>query len=186
MTHRAFPAIASYLLSLCLLSIGASVANAQIVCPQPLAPAVPPAPPAPALPAVDQNHIFCGEVNGGAAGGFHSRPNTLNPATITILPATNTTIPAWAAAGIYNLNNFNITSGGVTANKAISTMFPDNCNQANVLAAIRHAAVNGAFIGGQFIGPSGPSCQAGAPAAPFNILVVFNGAGTVRTAYPHQ
>jgi len=186
MTRSSFSAVKPLLLSLCLLSIGAPIASAQIACPQPLAPAVPAAPPAPALPAVDQNHIFCGEVNGGGAGGFHSRPGGLNPATITILPATNILVPPWAAAGIYNLNNFNITSGGVTANKPVSTMFPNACTQANVLAAIRNAAVNGAMVGGQFIGPSGPSCGAGAPAAPFNILVVFNAAGTVRTAYPHQ
>ncbi len=179
MTRSSFSAVKPLLLSLCLLSIGAPVANAQIACPQPLARAVPAAPPAPAVPPIDQNHIFCGDVGpGGNAGGFHSRPGGVNPATIGILPGTNITIPPGAAAGVYNLNNFNITDAvnGMTANKAVSTMFPNTCSQANVVAAIRHAFLNG--------GNSGPTCGAGGPGgAPFNILVVVN-AGVIRTAYP--
>ena len=169
MTRSAFKPL---LLPLCLLSIGASVANAQIACPQPLAPAVG------GVPAIDQTHIFCGDVGpAGNAGGFHSRPGGVNPATIGILPGTNITPGPYPTT--YNLNNFNITDAvtGVTALKAVSTMFPDACNQANVVAAIRYAHLNG--------GNSGPSCGVGGPGgAPFHILVVVNGAGIIRTAYP--
>jgi hypothetical protein len=158
---------------------------------------------------IDQNHIFCGDVIPGPpniAGGFHSRPGGLNPVTIAPPappPGTGIVIPPGAPAGIYRLTNFNITAhppvpmppapppppppppGPSTGLKAFSTMFPDACTQPNVLAAIQNAVANGAWAGGNFVGPSGPTCQAGAPPASFNILVVFNAAGQVRTAYPN-
>ena len=163
------------LLSLCLLSIGASIANA---CPLAPAPAIPGGPGV-GVPAIDRTHIFCGDVGpAGNAGGFHSRPGGVNPATITILPGTNITIPPGAAAGVYNLNNCNSTDAvtGAVALKAVSTMFPDACSQAQVIAAIQHAYLNA--------GNSGPTCGAGGPGgAPFNINVIVIG-GVIRTAYP--
>ena len=68
--------------------------------------------------------------------------------------------------------------------KAFSTMFPDACSQANVLAAIRHALANGVVAGLQFNGLSGPTCQAGAPPASFNVRGFLDAAGTIVTAYP--
>lgn len=136
-------------------------------------------------PVVQNQHIFCGEVSGNPlrAKGFHSRPNGLNPNTITILPGTTITVPPGAPAGIYNLNQFNITENGQTRTKAISTMFPDACSQANVVAAIQHAAA-GAAPNAQFHGTSGNACQAGNPAAPFNIVGFTDAYGQVRTAWP--
>ncbi|HVJ33360.1 MAG TPA: EndoU domain-containing protein [Terriglobia bacterium] len=160
------------LLGLTMFTHGAA---AQVACPQANSGGA---------PVVHNQHIFCGEINGaGRATGFHSRPGGVNPATVTNTPAP---VPR-APAGVYNLSNFNITQGGVTAQKAISTMFPDACSQANVIAAIQNA-VNNATAGGhgagQFQGPSGASCQAGAPLASFVITGYLDGHGEVITAWP--
>lgn len=159
-----------------ILSAGLTTASAQLPCPQA---------PSPGPPIVNSQHIFCGEINAaGNATGFHSRPGGLNPNTIGVTPATNTSIPAGAPLGIHRLNNFTITQAGVTAVKAFSTMFPDACNQAAVLAAIRHALATGVVAGLQFNGVSGPTCQAGVPPANFNIRGFLNAAGTIVTAFP--
>lgn len=91
---------------------------------------------------------------------------------------------AGAPRGIYRLMNFNITQNGITRVKPISTMFPDACSQAAVLAAIRNAAA-GAGPGQQFHGKSGAACQAGDPPAPFNIVGLTNANGEILTAYPN-
>jgi hypothetical protein len=139
-------------------------------------------------PVVQQQHIFCGEVSGNPlrAKGFHSRPGGVNPGTITILPQTTITYPAGAPAGIYNLNRFNITEHGNTRTKAISTMFPNACNQAAVVAAIQNAVNHGVIDqdGRGFHGPSGATCQAGNPLASFNIIGFMDANGQVRTAWP--
>ena len=130
MTRNSFPVAKSLVVSLCFLSAGLTTASAQVLCPQnnSAGPIV-----------VRNNHIFCGEVNAGVAGGYHSRPGGVNPVnTIGLLPGTNTNVPAGAPAGIYRLNNFNIINPatGAVAVKAFSTMFPDVCTMANVVAAI--------------------------------------------------
>jgi hypothetical protein len=135
-------------------------------------------------------HIFCGEVNAlGLATGFHSRPGGLDPNSITIVGGTTITYPAGAPNGIYQLNQFNITQGPATNTKPVSTMFPDACAAADVLAAITNAQTNGAaLVGGGFHGPSGASCQAGAPLAPFDIkYYTADGlvTGAITTAYPN-
>jgi hypothetical protein len=83
-------------------------------------------------------------------------------------------------AGIYRLFNFTITQNGLTSVKAVSTMFPDHCSQASVLAAIRHAAA-GAAVFGQFVGPSGPACTG----VQFDIRGVINANGDIATAFPN-
>lgn len=149
-------------------------AVAQVTCPQ--------ANSTIGTPVVHNQHIFCGEVSSGKGKGFHSRPGGLNPASVA-----NTGTPAaivGAPTGIYNLRNFNITQGGVTRTKAISTMYPDACAQADVLAAIRNAVATGIRgANGQFTGSSGTHCQAGG--APFNIIGYLDGAGEVITAWPN-
>lgn len=159
------------LLGLTMFTHGAA---AQVACPQANSGGA---------PVVHNQHIFCGEVAGGRAKGFHSRPGGVNPASVTNTPAP---VPR-APSGVYNLSNFNITQGGATAQKALSTMFPDACSQANVIAAIQNA-VNNATVGGhgagQFQGPSGASCQAGAPAASFVITGYLDANGEVITAWP--
>ena len=147
-------------------------ASAQLACPQ--ANSAGP-------PVVNSQHFFCGEINAQRqATGFHSRPGGHNPATVTGTGAPQPVGPA----GIYNLTFFNITQGGNTAAKAISTMFPDACTQADVLAAIRNALANGVVADLQFTGPSGHHCQAGVPLASFNIKGSVDDAGRIVTAYP--
>ncbi|WP_194791862.1 EndoU domain-containing protein [Pseudomonas sp. UFMG81] len=139
-------------------------------------------------PAVDQQHVFCGEVSGGAAKGLHSRPGGTMPNSAAVIPGTTTvTTTAQMPTGIYALNRFNITQGGQTREKTISTMFPDNCTQANVVAAIQNAYNNRTSLNGtRFTGPSGASCGAGTPAASFDIVGYLDAVGgtVIRTAYP--
>lgn len=170
--------------SVCLLSAGATAASAQINCFN-MGNSVGP-------PIVHDPHILCGEINAnGRAVGFHSRPGGINPvinpggggAVLQIIAGGNITVPAGAPAGIYRLNNFTITRNGVAAVKNFSTMFPDACNAAAVLAAIRNAAI-GANPGQQFNGQSGAGCQAGNPPAPFNIQGYTNANGDILTGYP--
>jgi|HubBroStandDraft_1064217.scaffolds.fasta_scaffold00055_24 hypothetical protein len=155
-----------------------SPAAAQVPCPQVDAGGNPVRP--------DQ-HIFCGDINGaGGATGYHSRPGGLDPVSITILAGTNVTVPAGAPAGIYRLNQFNITQGAATGLKPFSTMFPDACAAADVLAAIANANLNRVAVPtGGFHGPSGANCQAGAPLGPFDIKFFVNAAGAITTAYPN-
>jgi hypothetical protein len=170
---RAFLTAETVLL-LCTLMIAATTASAQISCPQPYSPGP---------PTVQGQRVFCGEVRADLrAVGFHSRPAGANPNSVTNVSAP-LAIPG-APAGIYRLVNFNITENGVTRVKALSTMFPDACSQAAVLAAIRNAA-KGAAPSGQFRGTSGSACQAGNPPAPFNIVGFTNANGDVMTAYPN-
>jgi hypothetical protein len=150
----------------------ATSASAQVACPQP---------PDPGPPALNNQHVFCGQINArGNATGFHSRPGGINPNSVG-----NTGAPMPAGpVGIYRLHDITITENGVTAVKALSTMFPDHCDQAAVLAAIRNAAASGQ-PGAEFNGLSGPSCQAGNPPGDFNIRGFKNAAGDIITGYPN-
>ena len=168
--------------SLCLLAAGATAASAQVQCW--MAPSVGP-------PIVDDAHILCGVINAaGLARGFHSRPGGVNPVGPggAAIIGNGAVVPAAAGAplGIYRLTGFTITQGGVTNVKLPhSTMFPDACSAASVLAAVRHA-VAGAAPGGAFNGQNGPppACQAGNPGGQFNITGFTNGNGDVLTAHP--
>lgn len=161
--------------SLAFTLVPMASAQAAVQCPQPNSGGA---------PAVNQQHVFCGEVANNRAKGFHSRPAGQLPATVAFTAATTNT--PQGPAGIYVLRSFNITQHGVTATKSISTMFPDSCSQANVVAAIQNAYNNRtALNGNEFRGPSGASCQAGTPAASFNIVGYMDATGTVvTTAYP--
>lgn len=187
MTYQPVAIAARLAASACLLLSGASGASAQLNCWMANSPGP---------PIVRDAHIFCGEINAaGNAVGFHSRPGGVNPvhipagggAPVAIIggPAVVGPAGAGAPAGIYRLNNFTITQGGVTAVKVLSTMFPDACTQASVLAAIRNAAA-GAAPGGAFNGVSGaaPNCTA-TGGVPFNITGFTNAAGNILTAYPN-
>jgi hypothetical protein len=172
------PALAGLIVAAGLFA--GSPAAAQIVCPV----AADPGP-----PVLNAQHIFCGETNGGVARGFHSRPGGLAPAGVAggvLGPRPG------APAGIQQLVGFTI--GGLP--KALSTLFPDNCTQANVVAAVRNvyntggagaaAAALAARTGGNasFTGFSGATCRAGVPLADFRIRVVVTPAGQILTAYP--
>jgi hypothetical protein len=160
-------------LSFGLLLVAATTASAQIACPQGNDPS---------RPAVSSQNIFCGEIDEvGSAFGFHSRPGGHNPDSVN---STGAPITAGMPAGIYRLEHFNIVQRGTTRVKEVSTMFPDACDQAAVLAAIRNAA-GGAQPGQKFNGVSGPTCQAGNPAASFNITGFMNMMGEITVAYPN-
>ena len=164
----------SLMVSFCFLMAGPTIAAAEVRCPQRNSGGT---------PIVYNNHIFCGDVKDGVAGGFHSRPHEENPKTIT--NTDNKTIPRNAPAGIYDLNKFTITdSRGDTAEKPKSTMFPDDCEMPDVVAAIQNAA-SGGRPGSVFTGSSGRFCQAGDPKAPFEILVTLGDDGQVVSAYPN-
>jgi hypothetical protein len=174
--------------TLCLMMACATGASAQINnCWMPVSPGP---------PAVNDAHIFCGEIRQNAAGvfravGFHSRPNGINPLTaagpgVPIITNDNNVNlhPPGAPAGIYKIIQFDITQAGVTRTKAQSTMFPDACGMAAVLAAIRNAA-GAAPLGAnaQFHGMSGPGCLAGG--AQFNIVGFTDANGVIDSAYPN-
>ncbi|MDA8231473.1 MAG: EndoU domain-containing protein [Magnetospirillum sp.] len=133
-------------------------------------------------PVVNNQHIFCGEINGkGRATGFHSRPGGIDPEPVSGI---GDPVPK-GPAGIYNLYDFYITQDGATGKKAISTMFPDTCTKDNVLAAIRNARENGQVRGREFTGPSGDYCKAGKPPKPFEIKGFLDDDGDIVTAYPN-
>ncbi|WP_085905486.1 EndoU domain-containing protein [Kiloniella majae] len=128
---------------------------------------------------VNRKHIFCGEVKKKKAKGFHSRPGGDNPETVDTSTAGITQYRVVVdgvevATGLYNLTNFDITDNGVTAVKAISTMFPDHCSYNDVLTAIANAS-NG--------DDSGPTCRT-LQGADFPIQVYYLGDGRINTAFP--
>jgi len=164
------------------IALAPVVAQAQVVCPRPGGMRYDGNG---AAPVVDTQHIFCGEVPApGQAQGFHSRPAGQNPASIT-----NTGAPQAVAAapGVYKLSGFTITQGANNGIKNLTTMFPDGCSYANVIAAIQNAYNNPTTQNGnQFTGPSGASCQT-TTGASFNIIgFTANGPPFhIRTAYPN-
>jgi hypothetical protein len=189
MTYRPVSSVAPIAASICLLLAGTTGASAQIQCW--MGPSAGP-------PIVDDPHIFCGQIRQRANGtfyatGFHSRPGGNNPVTAAgaaiIGGGAVVAAAAGAPPGIYRFTNFNITQGGVARNKALSTMFPDACNQASVLVAIRNAVAAAIAAGhvppGQFNAQSGGggACTAGG-GAQFNITGFTNANGDVLTAYP--
>lgn len=139
--------------------------------------------PSSGTPRVETRHIFCGEINRrGLAVGFHSRPRGRNPPTVS-----GTGAPRSVAGhpGLYNLIRFQISEGGQTGTKGISTMYPDKCSAADVVAAIQHAYNNGQHNEERFTGPSGPSCT-DADGRPFPIAGFTGRRGGlhIRTGYP--
>lgn len=84
-----------------------------------------------------------------AATGFHSRPGGENPPTVN---DTGKEEPVAGHPGIYHLREFRITQGRRSAIKGISTLYPDNCSRANVVAAVRNAFATGRRDGEAFTG----------------------------------
>jgi hypothetical protein len=136
-------------------------------------------------PPVNAQHIFCGEVRrDGRAVGFHSRPAGLNPPTVT---RTEQVRPDPRRPGVYTLMRFRITEHGRSGEKGLSTMFPDHCDTADVIAAIQHAFRTGIREEQSFSGASGPSCMDSA-GKPFRIQGFTrrqDGRVVIVTAYPN-
>lgn len=134
-------------------------------------------------PQVELRHIFCGEINRRSlAVGFHSRPNGVNPASVS---GTGEPRPIRAYPGLYNLTRFQITQDGQTETKGISTFYPDKCSAGDVIAAIQYAYTHGRRGGAKFSGLSGPSCTDD-NGKPFPITGFSGGRGgeRIRTGYP--
>lgn len=144
-----------------------------------------PAPLSAGTPPVKGQHVFCGEVRrDGKATGFHSRPGGVNPASVS---GTDDVRPDPRRPGIYTLFRFRISEHGQTAVKTISTMFPDHCDEAGVIAAIQNAYRTGTREDRSFSGLSGPSCEDG-NGNPFRIqgfTGTYNGRMVIITAYPN-
>ena len=135
-------------------------------------------------PPVRGQHIFCGEVRrDGRAVGFHSRPGGHNPAGVS---DTGDRRPDPRRPGIYSLFGFRITEDGRTGTKALSTMFPDHCDPAQVLAAIRHAWRTGTRGDAGFNGLSGDACttEDGRPFRIEGFTANQGGRMVIVTAYP--
>jgi hypothetical protein len=85
-------------------------------------------------PAVNQQHVFCGEWNKrkNRAAGFHSRPAGENPATVGALKITQQPNDK----GLYGVR---WSYAGQPDREKFSSMFPDSCNQNQVLKSIVYA-----------------------------------------------
>ena len=87
-------------------------------------------------PPINADHVFCGEINNGAKG-FHSRPGGLNPATVASFVVTQQP----NGNGIYGGTVTLVNPNGNNPSK-FSTIFPDNCTQAEVEQSVLYAHGN--------------------------------------------
>ncbi len=164
------------LAAVALCAAAALPARAQISCPQGMSAGSPP---------VRGQHIFCGEINrSGKAVGFHSRPGGKNPDSVG---NTRDVQPDRRRPGLYTLRRFDITQHGQTRQKTISTMYPDKCSEADVIAAIQHAYNTGTRESGSFTGQSGDRCtdDSGRPFRIQGFTGTMNGQTVIITGYPN-
>ena len=96
---------------------------------------------------INRKHVFCGEVSGKRAKGFHSRPKGQNPSTVDTVGADIVQHRVVVdedgdeePTGLYNLRDFYITQNGQRRRKSVSTMYPDTCSYNNVMTAIANAS----------------------------------------------
>ncbi|NIY75782.1 EndoU domain-containing protein [Thalassospira sp. HF15] len=119
--------------------LGNASVQAQVVCPaKPHWSAT--------TPPINIDHVFCGEVDGNRAKGFHSRPGGINPASVADVKITQEP----NASGVFGATVTLVNPHGANPSK-FSTMFPDSCSQAEVEKSILHAFDNPV------------ACPAGAP-----------------------
>lgn len=86
---------------------------------------------------LNQYHIFCGEWHNNRPKGFHSRPEGINPATVS-----HFIVQSQAnAAGIYT-GRWSHQSN--PSKNKFSSMFPDNCTITQILNSISHATATSA------------------------------------------
>ena len=82
---------------------------------------------------INHTHIFCGELNRrGRLVGFHSRPDGQNPSTVQQFNITRRLTRQGIYAGRW-------TYSDNPQEDKFSTMFPDHCDQQQVLHSIAHA-----------------------------------------------
>jgi hypothetical protein len=124
-------------------------------------------------PAVNQSHIFMGEINRrGKAVGFHSRPGGNDPEgarLVRIIDAPN-------QAGVYT-GEVEILDDNGRWKKKRSTLYPDRLSREEVIAAVLHAwKERESLQHGKFRGPSGEG---------FTIEgYLLQPGGRINTAYP--
>jgi hypothetical protein len=85
-------------------------------------------------PPINQQHVFCGEWNKrkNRPAGFHSRPASENPVTVGKLKITQQP----NAKGLYGVR---WSFAGHPDRDKFSSMFPDTCNQDQILKSIVYA-----------------------------------------------
>jgi hypothetical protein len=139
-------------------------------------------------PPINQTHIFCGEWSNNKPKGFHSRPGGQTPATVGHFVVTQQP----NAKGIYG-GNWQY-AGHAQPSKA-STMYPDSCTQAQVLASVNYAVqhrVAHCPHGAPGWAQCGPNAPNGGGAAyceavdhtNFTIAFARLGNGNLNTAFP--
>ena len=86
-------------------------------------------------PPINQQHVFCGEWNKrkNRPAGFHSRPDGETPATVGTLKITQQP----NAKGLYGVR---WSYAGHPEREKFSSIFPDTCNQDQILKSIAYAA----------------------------------------------
>ncbi|WP_051007560.1 EndoU domain-containing protein [Thalassospira profundimaris] len=88
-------------------------------------------------PSINIPHVFCGEIEGNKAKGFHSRPGGINPGSVADVKITQPPNASGVYGGIVTLVN----PDGPNLSK-FSTIFPDTCNLLEVVRSILHAYEN--------------------------------------------
>ena len=141
-------------------------------------------------PPINQQHVFCGEWNKrkNRPAGFHSRPAGKNPATVGTLRITQQP----NTKGLYGVR---WSYAGHQGREKFSSMFPDTCNQDQILKsivyAVKHpkACSNGAPRWAK-CGPNKPT-QAGqeyCEASDNSIFTIafapFKNSNKINTAFP--
>lgn len=138
-------------------------------------------------PSVNLTHIFCGQINRrGRAVGLHAMPGGEPPRTARAIAV----LRPPDGEGVYEIAA-EIGAGERWRRKRRSSIFPDHCARAEVVASILFAARVSARPGDRFAGPSGPVPAAdghcyGATGAPLRVEGWFlPGDGTrINTAWP--
>lgn len=123
-------------------------------------------------PAVNETHVFAGEINRrGKPVGFHSRPGGRNPPDARVVRV----VQGPNRLGVYVAQVEIRTRDGRWLSKS-STFFPDTMDRAAVLAAVLEAYKRRTTGGSvQFRGPSGRG---------FTIEGYVLDDGRINTAYP--
>jgi len=150
-------------------------------------------------PYINQRHVFCGEVNGAHATGYHARPGGHDPILVPTQLAARVTGNLTASnvyQGVYRGDGIQVRQavGGAWFNKQqSSTFFPDTCSQSEVVESIRFAyGQNPLVADGPFEGPSAPNADpadhcTGDDDAALQVRGYLNNIGgswILNTAYP--
>lgn len=139
------------------------------------------------VPAINQLHIFCGEIsNNGVPKGYHSK--VYAPPTDVVTAVQDGPV---SASGVYDgqVSFVNHTS-------KFSTFFPNACTQAQILASVVYANANRRVpqpaVPWGFVGPSAPAqggaqyCL-GANGTPIDIrFAVLPNSTNINTAFPYR